>query len=130
VITELVSLRDIPATVAGLVGLGKDSPFPGESLVRFWDGSKLTEASSREPLLMETDTPPFFTNQGREPASKGPMKSLVAEGLHYIRRADGVEEMYDLDADPTEKTDVALYPKLIGAIERFRERLSAIGQKK
>ena len=43
---------------------------------------------------METGKPLGLTNQGREPVARGPMKSLVAEGMHYIRRADGIEELY------------------------------------
>ena len=32
VVNETVSLRDLPATIVNLVGQGKGSPFPGESL--------------------------------------------------------------------------------------------------
>ena len=49
---------------------------------------------------METDKPELLTNQGREPAAKGPMKSLVARGMHYIRTADGLEELYMLRLRP------------------------------
>ena len=37
-IGEPVSLRDVPATIADLVGPGTKSPFPGRSLTRFWRG--------------------------------------------------------------------------------------------
>ena len=46
-----------------------------------------------EPLLMEAEKPPDLTNQGREPVAKGPMQALVAEEMHYIRSADGLEEL-------------------------------------
>ena len=35
-VAEPVSLRDVPATVLDLLGLGRDAAFPGRSLARFW----------------------------------------------------------------------------------------------
>ena len=54
---------------------------------------------------METGKPLGLMNQGREPVAKGPMKSLVAEGMHYIRMADGREELYFLKSDPEEQVE-------------------------
>lgn len=128
-ISEPASLRELPATIASLVGHDKNSPFPGKSLDRFWTESNLVGQSQVGQVLMETDKPPFLTNQGREPVSKGPMKSLISEGLHYIRRGDGVEEMYHLDTDPLERTDVVLYRRYFDALERLRARLEVITRK-
>ena len=36
VVPEPVSLRDVPATVVDLLGLGRDAPFPGRSLAGSW----------------------------------------------------------------------------------------------
>ncbi len=36
VVRPTVSLRDLPATIVNLIGLGQRSPFPGRSLARFW----------------------------------------------------------------------------------------------
>jgi hypothetical protein len=114
VVAEPVSLRDVPATVVDLLGLGRDAPFPGRSLARFWRGDPGATGAARgspgpapEPLLMETSKPLLLTNKGREPAAKGPMKSLVAGGMHYIRAGDGSEELYALRSDPEERFDVA-----------------------
>ena len=85
VVAEPVSLCDVPATVVDLLGLGRDAPFPGRSLTRFWRRPSQAVVPPAEPLLMETGKPELLTNQGREPAAKGPMKSLVAGGMHYIR---------------------------------------------
>ena len=71
-ISEPVSLRDLPATIASLVGHDKNSPFPGKSLDRFWTESNLVGQSQVGQVLMETDKPLFLTNRGREPVSKGP----------------------------------------------------------
>ena len=35
-VDEFVSLRDLPATVVDVIGLGRGSPFPGRSLARSW----------------------------------------------------------------------------------------------
>src|SRR5262249_54461200 len=96
VVAEPVSLCDIPATVVDLLGSSRDAPFPGESLARFWKSDPETKRAAPKPLLMETNKPILLTNQGREPAAKGAMKSLVAGGMHYIRSGDGSEELYVL----------------------------------
>ena len=43
------------------------------------------------------------------------MKSLVAGGMHYIRTADGLEELYVLQSDPEESTNLAGTPNRPGA---------------
>jgi hypothetical protein len=75
---------------------------------------------------METEKPPHLTNQGREPVAKGPMKGLVADGLHYIRAADGQEELYLLKTDPEERGSVAAYPFAVPMLQRFRSDLKPI----
>jgi arylsulfatase A-like enzyme len=124
VIAAPVSLRDIPATVVDLLGLKEKAPFPGRSLVGLWSGSKPAEDFPAEQLLMEADKPPVLTNQGREPVAKGSMQALVAEGMHYIRSADGLEELYLLNSDPEERSNVAAYSFASGILQQFRTRLS------
>ena len=68
---------------------------------------------------METDKPDLLTNQGREPAAKGPMKALVAGGMHYIRPGDGGEELYSLERDPEERTNLAGVAEARGSLEGF-----------
>jgi arylsulfatase A-like enzyme len=120
VVDEPVSLRDVPATVVDLLGLEANSPFPGRSLARF--GSQVEGAGSSEsgPLLAETGRPPILANQGREPAAKGPMRSVVAGGMHYIQSADGREELFSLRADPEERVNMAGLPGARAALEGFR----------
>ena len=60
-----------------------------------------------DPLLMETTKPELLINGGREPAAKGPMKAVVAAGMHYIQMADGSEELYNIDSDVEEKVNLA-----------------------
>ena len=115
-VVEPVSLRDIPATVVDLLGLAHGRAFPGPVArsVLGWDSDR-AEAAAGEPLLMETGKPLSSTNQGREPVAKGPMKSLVAEGMHYIRRGDGLEELYLLNSDPQERIEPGRVSVCVGA---------------
>jgi hypothetical protein len=129
-VAEPVSLRDIPATVVDLLGLARASPFPGRSLARFWADNEPATARASEPLLIETGKPPSFTNQGREPVAKGPMKSLVADGMHYIRTADGLEELYLLNSDPEERSNVAVHAFAAKALGQFRISLEAVLEKR
>ena len=57
VVAEPVSLRDLPATIADVLGPGRETPFPGRSLARLWSGDPAGTGPSAEPLLMETDKP-------------------------------------------------------------------------
>jgi arylsulfatase A-like enzyme len=130
VVAEPVSLCDIPATVIDLLGLGRDAPFPGQPLTRFWRRPSHAVVSPAEPLLMETGKPELLTNQGREPAAKGPMKSLIARGMHYIRSADGLEELYMLNADPEETINMAGAVNGPANLERFRNTLGSMPKRR
>ena len=129
VVLEPVSLRDIPATAVDLLGLADSAPFPGQSLARFWAGNAQAGPLGGEPLLMETGKPLGFVNQGREPVAKGPMKGLVAEGMHYIRMADGREELYFLKSDAEEQANLAGDPFAAEPLARFRTVLRGMLKK-
>jgi arylsulfatase A-like enzyme len=125
-VAEPVSLRDLPATVFDLLGLGRDAAFPGRSLGRFWDPGGEEASPTFEPLLIETERPTLLSNQGREPAARGPMKALVAGGMHYIRSGDGREELYVLEIDPEEQSDAAGLPDARDVLQGFRGSLRSI----
>jgi arylsulfatase A-like enzyme len=114
-VADPVSLRDIAATVEDLLGL--PGSFPGRSLARAWATEAGGDASAAEsPLLLsETTKNPGIAGG---PASFGDMQSLVQGRLHYIRRGDGHEELYDWIADTDEAVDLA-------ATEEGRRRMSA-----
>ena len=57
------------------------------------------------------------------------MKSLVADGMHYIRTADGREELYLLKTDPEEQTNLAGYSFASEPLARFRTILPAMLKK-
>jgi arylsulfatase A-like enzyme len=129
VVAEPVSLRDVPATIVDLLGIAREDPFPGRSLARLWSGESGEPRPSTEPLLMETDRPIVLMNQGREPAAKGPMKSLVAGGMHYIRSGDGSEELYNVRSDPQERINLSGAPAAREILQRFRAGLDAMVRK-
>ena len=54
---------------------------------------------------------------------KGDMKSLVMDGMHYIKNGDGREELYDFESDPAEERDLAGSEEGRRALERFRRSL-------
>jgi arylsulfatase A-like enzyme len=130
VVAEPVSLRDVPATIVDMLGLGQDAPFPGRSLARFWSEGPGRTKPTPEPLLMEMDKPLLLVNEGREPAAKGPMKSLVAGGMHYIRSADASEELYNLASDPEERLNLAGAPEASEILRRFRAGLVTMTRKR
>jgi arylsulfatase A-like enzyme len=119
-----VSLRALPATIADLARLA-DAPFPGRSLARAWNGTGITG----DTVLSELPHPQATQVRGRRPLPKGPMQSAVLDSLHYIRYADGSEELFDIVTDPGERgnlvdrTDPA-------TLERFRALINAIARRR
>ena len=130
VIASPVSLRDIPATVVDLLRLNDNAPFPGRSLVRLWPSEGPAADRPAEPLLVEASKPPSLTNQGREPVAKGPMQGLIFDRMHYIRSADGLEELYLLKSDPDERSNMAAHSSAKEILQQFRTRLSAMFKKR
>lgn len=96
-VSPVVSLRDLPATILDVVGAG-ERRLPGHSLRPLWTSDGHPTLS---PALAEVrgaiNAPP------RVPAARGAMGAVFAEGLHYIRNGDGLEELYDLARDPLEE---------------------------
>lgn len=91
-----VSLADLAATVADFTGLGPDSPFPGTSLARHWSGVGGEPLNSSAGVMSELRS------------GHGPMRSIVANDIHYIRQGDGAEELYNIASDPDELRNLLL----------------------
>jgi arylsulfatase A-like enzyme len=117
VVGDPVSLRDLPATVLDRLGLGEAAPLPGHSLAVHWRPDSDPQATS--PALSEiVHAVPFLPQRG---LSRGRMAmSLVARGRHYIRHAQGAEELYDLKTDPFDLRNLAAQPDGPGAVGPFR----------
>lgn len=115
---EAVSLRDLPATVLDVLGVDA-SAFPGSSLAG--------RPSQESPVLTEVRIKEeISTNPARPPAWRGPMSGVVADGLSYIRNADGREELYDVLADPKQLRDLAPSPESAPLLDRMRDHLEGL----
>ena len=104
IVRDPVSLRDLPATIVDLVGLGTGAPFPGRSLSGLWRQFLARDGSDRRPRWVISELPspsPSDPDQGRSPARRGPLVSLAEGDLVYIRNeGDGTEELYNERDDP------------------------------
>lgn len=125
-VDRAVSLRDIPATIADLLRLSAESPFPGASLARFWDAGSSGDESETPVLVEVLLREKISRNPNRPPAWRGPMRGIVAENQTYIHNADGQEELYDVQADPGQTRDLAKADDSRDTIARMRERLDAL----
>jgi arylsulfatase A-like enzyme len=134
VVGGTVSLRDLPATIVDQLGLGAGSPFPGKSLARFWrNSSPATWGSSRDtdPVVSELRFPtPQPSDQGRSPASLGPLISLADDKFVYIRNErDGSEQLFDQRNDPDESSDQSRNESMRPVLDEFRRRLDQFRRK-
>jgi arylsulfatase A-like enzyme len=123
VFTQGVSLRNLPATILDLVGSRGQELLPGDSLARFWEAGRVTREGLDQPVLSEAT--PLYNLARRGPISKGPMKSLLWREYHYIRNGDGIEELYHVEADPLEETNLAGSAGVGAVLERLRTSLEA-----
>ena len=107
VVSGPVSLRDLAATVVDLLGLSAGSPLPGRSLAACWASGPGTPPEATSPALTEQAEAAAFQpppRQGRE--HPGFQMSLVDSGHHYIRHGMGLEQLYDLRVDPSERVNL------------------------
>jgi arylsulfatase A-like enzyme len=129
VVREIVSLRDLPATVVDLVGHAKGAPFSGRSLANLWrDVPPRPSHADDEIAVSELSSPsPTDSNQGRSPGHRGPLISLAANDFVYIRNeGDGTEELFNERDDPGELSNRARADAMRPILLRFREHLVRI----
>ena len=113
-----VSLRDLAATILDLIGGTESGPFPGESLARYWQPPIEASQAAGHFVFAEAertveDLPEWY------PSTKGRMRSVIANGIQYIKNyGDGREEVYDLSLDPEAEHD--LVPSQPQLVDRFR----------
>lgn len=118
-VTQAVSLRDVPATVADLLAV-PDPPFAGRSLRRFWGDSGAAGESALSEVTKGIRIPEWY------PGAHGDLQSLVDGRYHYIRSAGGREELYDWYEDPDEAKNVSDLPESRPVLPMVRRGLDSI----
>jgi arylsulfatase A-like enzyme len=127
VVTNPVSLRDLPATIVDLLGIKETTQFPGVSLTRYWK----PVISTHSPLpgnlpLAELDSPqPGDVQRSRSPAFGGPLASIMTPDLLYIcGLRSGREELYRWREDPLEARNLADSRDSKSALGTLRKEVS------
>ena len=116
VVHEPVRLTDVAPTVLQLVGAQPLATRNGRSLVPALEGRRLTP----EPLYSETLTPQLTMNWA-------PLRSIRDERWKFIDAPR--RELYDLQQDPTERTNLAAnQPQRAGALAAVLARVAGSGQ--
>ena len=124
VVKEAVSLRDIASTIVDLTGVEANSPFPGDSLARFWKVQRSLspiEVTPALPSLAEVVPDPRKLDDG---GPRFPKAAVKDTHWSYIRReVDGREKLFDLSEDPKEQHDLAGEPAAQAKLEQMRAAL-------
>jgi arylsulfatase A-like enzyme len=115
-VTTPVTLRDIPATITDLAGLGENVRFPGHSLTVLWEGAA-GAPNAVSPLLASFSGPPGLNE---------PVRSILVWPYHLIQHHDGGEELYDVDRDPFEGTDLLSTGEGRAVAPRLRQALDSL----
>lgn len=123
-VSEPVSLRDLAATSVHLLGLADRATFPGRSLARFWTEEGYRPRKS--PVISEVAHQSHLQPVPWIPATLGQVRSVVADGKVYIRTGDGREELYDLRADPDERSNLAGAAAVQPPVGHFRDLLDQL----
>ncbi|HEX3449026.1 MAG TPA: sulfatase, partial [Isosphaeraceae bacterium] len=130
VVTDTVSLRDLPATVVDLLDLREGSPFPGSSLTRFWQGASPTPVpppSSDHALAEVVPDDPHNRDSSGLPKKTWPLGALNEGEWSYIRRENDLrEELFHLREDAQEQHNLATLPTARSRLEQMRQSMSQL----
>jgi arylsulfatase A-like enzyme len=127
-VKETVSLRDVAATIVELAGFGPGSPFPGDSLARFWKRASPPRRLSSDPALSElVPTEPHKRDYWGLAKQLSPLGAIKDEEWSYIRReGDAREELFHLRDDPKEQRNLAGDPAARTTLEQKRALLGRL----
>lgn len=116
------SLRDLAATALDIAQPGTAHSLGGRSLVGYWN--------SPEPVLRaivaEIDGANFPSVPEDWPIRKGWVKCIIFANWKYELREDGIEQLFDLAADPLGRNNLVSTPKGQEKARSLREQLRAI----
>jgi len=122
-VSEPVSLRDLAATIVDVAGLRAGSPFPGDSLARFWNASSSPRDHGSSGLALAEVVPndPLDRDSRGLPRPRFPLGALNEQEWSYIRReSDAREELFHLSDDANEQRNLAAEPAARPVLERMR----------
>jgi arylsulfatase A-like enzyme len=122
VVREEVSLRDVAATIASLAGLANAGGFSGASLTNHCSSAATGGGASSIAFSEVTKANDLSS---RYPSASGALRSVVADGAHYIRSAKGAEELYDIGRDTIEKTNLVTDSSSATRLGRMRSLLQS-----
>ena len=111
VVRRPVSLRDVAATVLDVAALENDGRIPGASLMA---------------VIGDSSAPVSAIVSGSALVRGTEGQSLISDGVHYIRMADGREELYDLETDSLETRSLVGTPEGAALLAGLRSRLDSI----
>jgi arylsulfatase A-like enzyme len=131
IVKDTVSLRDLAATIVDIAAKGIDSPFPGESLARFWDNvmdssSRPAEVAPAGRALAEVvpNDPLAHPDRSSWREVHWPLAALTEPDWSYIRReGDSHEELFHLGDDPKETRNLAAGDTVQPQLARMRKEL-------
>jgi arylsulfatase A-like enzyme len=133
VVTDAVSLRDLAATIVDVVGQEPGSPFPGESLARYW--KRPSQAALIRPafaLSAFAEVVPLAGPRTQDywgsPRQLPPLGAVKERDWSYIRREGEIrEELFHLKADAEEQRNLAGDPSvetILGRMRAVHDRLA------
>jgi arylsulfatase A-like enzyme len=133
VVKEVVSLRDLAATLVDVVGQGSGSPFPGASWARFWKQPGPGPPDAAAPLATAfAEVVPHDPTKAVSPGSAKPRPPLAAvkeRDWSYIRRGgDGREQLFHLSEDSREQRNVADLSSTQTTLKRLRAELDRLAE--
>jgi arylsulfatase A-like enzyme len=123
-VSEVVSLRDLPRTIVDVLGLEPGSPFPGQSLARFWNGAPADPGDSNRALSEVVPTDSFTRDPSKVLNSSWPLAALAEGDWTYIRREGDIrEELFDARTDAKQASDLSRDAAAGPLLEQMRTSL-------
>lgn len=117
----IVPTRDIAATVLDLAGGRGGVALPGRSLAQYWNDSLAPVVPS--PVLAEVAM--GINVDSLFPNSRGPMRAIVDDRLHYILNGWGREELYAYREDSLEARNLIATPAMRADVQRLKHSLDS-----
>jgi arylsulfatase A-like enzyme len=121
---DVVSLRDLAATIVDVAGVKPGTPMPGRSLASFWSSDSKAPTQHSAPIseLTQLDQP-----RSADGLMRAQMMSLIDRDRHFIRRNKlGFEELYDIRNDRDETRNLLKTGEEKAVADTLRERLRAL----